>query len=249
MHAPFSYAYYCELIQTLTQLSPLKDFTAIQPSDDAFFILRHDVEFSVERAFELAKIEHDELKITASYFFQTRNNAYNVLSWQNIALIKKIYSFGHAIGLHVNSTGLATLHEIKQCIQRDIEFLSHVLAIRVDRFSFHRPTPQLLRANLKLGDLVNAYGTEYFPCATHPDINIYYFSDSEHRWKYGHPSGIAKKKIKKFQLLIHPDSWSVHGSDNVQNFQQLIAQKYMTMLNSINEECHHFPAELLHEKL
>jgi hypothetical protein len=249
---PFSYAYYCDLIASLKEISPLKDFSEITPADQAFFILRHDVEFSLERALDLAKLEHEALKIQSSYFIQTRNNTYNILSRQNRALIKEIYQLGHTIGLHVNSAGFSSIDEIRQIIKKDIAFFSHALDVPMDRFSFHRPTPELLQANLKMEQLINAYGEDYFQYDPHfneKELGIYYFSDSEHSWKYNHPFVMKDKKIKKFQLLTHPDSWSTQGADNLQNFKALIEQKYQMMLRSIDEECHHFPRESFYEKL
>ena len=46
-------------------------------------MLRHDIEFSVDRAYELAKVEK-ELGVTSTYTVQVRNNTYNALSEKNI---------------------------------------------------------------------------------------------------------------------------------------------------------------------
>ena len=100
----FSYEYYLKLIETIATSLPLVDFSDIKETDKQFFILRHDVEFSIEKAYELAKIEHDILKINTSYFFQIRNYTYNPLAFKSIELIKKIHDMGHKIGLHVNSS-------------------------------------------------------------------------------------------------------------------------------------------------
>lgn len=55
----FSYAYYQKLINTLKTSIPIIDFSDITQKDNRFFILRHDVEFSVEKAYELASIYND----------------------------------------------------------------------------------------------------------------------------------------------------------------------------------------------
>lgn len=252
----FSYAYYCNLIRELQKISPLKDFSEVQPLDDSFFILRHDVEFSVERAFDLAKLEHDELGIRSSYFFQIRNNTYNLLSRKNIELVKEIHMLGHAIGLHVNALGLTEFSNIIQFIRQDLDILSQILGMQIDRFSFHRPTAELLRANLQIDSLINAYDKKYFhfeenfskKLNTLENFDIYYFSDSEHSWKFGHPGLMKKRKNKKFQLLIHPYSWSLRGGRNLQNFKSVVEEKYAIMIHSMAEECHHFPQVLLRKK-
>lgn len=249
----FSYAYYQKLINTLKTHIPLIDFSDIKQGDNRFFILRHDVEFSVEKAYELAFLEHHHLGINSSYFFQIRNDAYNTMSFKNIELIKKINNMGHKIGLHVNSSGLTNLSEIGNFIKKDINLLQTILELPIDRFSFHRPTHALLKLNLTIDGLINAYDKLYFHYYENkkPDkLNVHYFSDSEHQWKYGHPLSILESPNQKLQLLIHPYSWSEQGYDNVHNFKALIALKQTVMLQSMQNECHNFPTELLsHEKL
>ena len=67
---------------------------------DQWTILRHDVEFVPNRAFELAKIEKF-YGVSASYVFQVRSNAYNIFSARNKHLIKNLRILGAKIGLHV----------------------------------------------------------------------------------------------------------------------------------------------------
>lgn len=250
----FSYNYYCDLIGSLKQISPIKDFSAITASDESFFILRHDIEFSIERALALAQLEYEQLNIASSYFFQIRNNAYNVFSKHSLDMIHAIHDMGHAIGLHVHQRDHRepTSQTMTQLIRQDIQYFSQLTQINVDRFSFHRPTPTMLRANLNIDGLINAYGEKYFQYDPHhqeKEPHISYFSDSEHQWKYGHPLVITNRKHKKFQLLIHPYSWTSLGLDNYHNFKSLLEEKLKIMAHTINTECHHFPHELLNETL
>lgn len=244
----FSYEYYGTLVTTIKNTIPLMDFADIKETDEQFFILRHDVEFSVEKAYELAKFEHDILGIKSSYFFQIRNYSYNTLAFKNVILIKKIHEMGHKIGLHVNTSGLTPLENMAIFIKNEVNILQAGLSLPVDRFSFHRPTHLQLESAIKIDGLINTYDKLFFyfyknkpPCS----LAAYYFSDSEHRWKYGHPLSILEKPVKKIQLLIHPYSWSKQGLDNFNNFKELIALKYSMMLQGMHEECRNFPIELL----
>lgn len=244
----FSYAYYLDLVKTISQRIPLVDYANINSTQEQFFILRHDVEFSVEKAYELARIEHDILGISSSYFFQCRNYAYNPLAFKNVRLIKKIYTMGHKIGLHANLSGVPATADRAGFIKDDVTLLQQGLGIPIDRFSFHRPSQQLLQSNLHIAGLINTYDRKYFQFfAKNKPKNqaIYYFSDSEHRWKYGNPRDILEKPIKKMQLLIHPYSWSKRGLTNDQNFKHLVKEKYGLMKKAMNAECHNFPPELL----
>ena len=247
MH-PFSYASYIQLIQAIQTAIPLIDFASIQKTDKQFFLLRHDVEFSVEKAYEMAEIEHNTLGIQSSYFFQTRNYAYNPLAFKNMALIQRMHDMGHHIGLHVNTSGLSDLKNIRNFIKNDIDGLQNGLNLPIDRFSFHRPTHALLRLNLNIKGLINTYDPRFFHFYTqhpHQPLPVYYFSDSEHQWKYGDPRSILENPVKKIQLLIHPYSWSKQGLNNEDNFKAIIQSKQALMLQSMHDECRHFPPELI----
>jgi hypothetical protein len=243
----FSYPSYRQLIEAIISTIPLKDFTEVKETDDHFFILRHDVEFSVEKAYELAQFERDHLGITSSYFFQTRNYAYNPFAFQNIALIQHIAAMGHRIGLHVHTNGLIEHDPLVTLIKKDLAMLQNGLELPVDRFSFHRPKHEVLHQHIQIDGLINTYNTPYFHFYTKPPKleQVHYFSDSEHRWNYGHPLSILDEPIKKIQLLTHPYSWSQQGMDNVNNFKQLIQRQEARMKQSMHDECNHFPNELL----
>lgn len=224
------------------------DFADINETDEQFFILRHDVEFSVEKAYELAQFEHDSLGVKSSYFFQIRNYAYNPLAFKNISLIKKMYDMGHHIGLHVNTPGLPSFENTTEFILNDVSLLRAGLGLPVDRFSFHRPTTEQLESNIRIDGLINAYDTLFFHFYKNKQrdsVSVHYFSDSEHQWKYGDPLSVLKKPIKKIQLLIHPYSWSKQGLDNLNNFKALLTLKHSQMLQAMHEECRNFPKELL----
>lgn len=249
----FSYEFYIGLIKKLTQFLPLLDFSEIQQNTNRFLLLRHDVEFSVEKAYHLARIEHELLGINSSYFFQIRNYSYNPLSFKNMRLIQRIHAMGHKIGLHVNYSGLNNLQHIEQLIKKDVMLLEIGLERPIDRFSFHRPSFGLLKQGIKIHGLINTYDERFFQCyeqahATPKQFNIYYFSDSEHRWKYGNPMEKFTQAIKKMQLLTHPYSWSKQGFDNERNFQQLIQLKNYFMRKAMNSECHNFPKRLLSDE-
>ena len=155
---------------------------------------------------------------------------------------------GHKVGLHVNTSGLATFDELRTFIKGDVNILQQGLGLPIDRFSFHRPTDAVLKLNIKIDGLINTYDKQYFHFYKNKSpelLTVHYFSDSEHRWKYGNPISILDEPVKKIQLLIHPYSWSKQGLDNVNNFKELISLKQVMMLQSMHDECRNFPNELL----
>ena len=59
----FSYNEYKNIINLIKKDLPIKDFAEITDDTKKFCVLRHDIEFSIDRAYELAKIEN-ELGVT-----------------------------------------------------------------------------------------------------------------------------------------------------------------------------------------
>ena len=94
----FSYKEYKEIIQIIKESGRMANFKQARGKDQ-FIIMRHDVEFSVDRAFALSKLELS-MDFTSTYFFQWTNNSYNILSKRNMDMIHYMHERGHEIGLH-----------------------------------------------------------------------------------------------------------------------------------------------------
>ena len=56
----FSYAEYRNIITLVKQNLPIMDFSEITDEVNSFCVLRHDIEFSIDRALEMARIEHED---------------------------------------------------------------------------------------------------------------------------------------------------------------------------------------------
>ena len=83
----FSYAEYRNIITLVKHNLPIMDFSEVSDDVDSFCVLRHDIEFSIDRALEMARIEHEDLNVHSTYTVQLRNNTYNALSQKNIEAI------------------------------------------------------------------------------------------------------------------------------------------------------------------
>ena len=169
---------------------------------------------------------------------------------------------GHHIGLHVHMEGFNKDQDLTQLtyfsfvdyIRKDVENLAHYLDIPIDRFVFHRPRPKWLREPVKVNGLMNLYDKPFFHYyeGNRPDdLEVFYFADSNHKWKWGHPmikpktSDGKEIEIKKLQLLMHPYSWTDKGYTNDDNFDTLIHEKVVEMKHSMAEEMISFPKGLL----
>ena len=226
------------------------DFSEVDDKTNSFCVLRHDIEFSIDRALTMARIEHDDLGVHSTYTVQLRNNTYNALSQKNIEAIQEIDAMGHYIGLHQNPPMMGD-EELIDYIIKDIETLEHYYGFEVDRFAFHRcgSNPGILEKYVEVPDKINCYAEEffhYFNGDKPEELRVHYLADSNHQWKYGHPFNIDYWELpQKMQLLTHPFSWSDEGYDNIVNFTKLIRERNIELLSDMNSETKTFPKELL----
>jgi len=102
----FSYSEFKNIINLIKVYLPIVDFSDIEDDTEKFCVVRHDIEFSIDRALIMAKIEANELGISSTYTIQLRNNTYNAISEKNIKLVREIKELGHKIGLHQNPPNL-----------------------------------------------------------------------------------------------------------------------------------------------
>ena len=246
----FSYAEYRNIITLVKHNLPIMDFSEVSGEVDSFCVLRHDIEFSIDRALQMARIEHDDLGVHSTYTVQLRNNTYNALSQKNIDAIQEIEDMGHYIGLHQNPPQMDD-EELIYYILRDIETLEHYYGFEVDRFAFHRcgSNPGILEKYVEVPEKINCYAEDffhYFSGDKPKELRVHYLADSNHQWKYGHPLHIDYYDLpQKMQLLTHPYSWSEEGYDNISNYTKLIRERNEELLKSMDSETKTFPRELL----
>jgi len=248
----FSYNEYKNLISLVSTNLPIVDFLDVYVNDvmPKFCVLRHDIEFSVDRALKLARVESDELGVNSTYTVQLRNNTYNALSEKNIEAIREIKKLGHSIGLHQNPPPMEDM-ELIEYIQKDIETLEHYYGFEVDRYAFHRcgSNPGILEKYVEVPNKINCYAEtffHYFQGEKPNGLKVHYVADSNHKWKYGHPLDLDFSKVNKLQLLTHPYSWTETGiPNNYSNYTLLIKERNDELISSMNTETKTFPKEIL----
>lgn len=206
---------------------------------ESFVILRHDVEFSVSRAYKMAQIE-ENLGIKSYYFFQVSSNAYNVASIQNKKLINEIREMGHNVDLHLYVSHIhpgdwkSALFELEA--QKII--LESIIDTKISSFAFHRPPKWVLeKRDNQINGLLNLYGNNFFEFSPLPQY-IKYIADSMHKWNFGHPLEISN--FKKIQINTHPDEWTERGFDTYNNFSSIIEENRLEFVNTIDQETKHF---------
>ncbi|MCQ2080769.1 MAG: hypothetical protein MJZ11_03865 [Lachnospiraceae bacterium] len=238
----FSYDDYKEIIRIIKSTGHASSYKKAINQDE-FIIMRHDVEYSVERAYELSKVE-ESMDFTSNYFFQWTNNSYNILSKRNMDMIKDMHERGQHIGLHYALNGLTDMKQVRVQIQKELDILSEMFDFSVDTFSVHRPSRDILAENIKLNGKLNAYQDEFFTFKDDVDentvVDVKYMSDANHIWRYGYPDESNIKGHKKVQILTHPFAWTKKGYDNFDNYKTLVTEKLEVMIDSIDAECKDF---------
>ena len=77
---------YKNIINLVKTHLPIVDFSEVDKKTKKFCVLRHDIEFSIDRAYELAKIEK-ELGVISTYTVQIRNNTYNCNNFRSCSTL------------------------------------------------------------------------------------------------------------------------------------------------------------------
>lgn len=239
----FSYDEYKKILKIIKMSGRYKTSYFEALHSDSFILMRHDIEYSVKRAYDLAKVEIG-MDFTSSYFFQWTNNSYNVLSQRNIDMLRDMHQMGHIIGLHFALNGLTDMALIKKQILKEIYILSEVLGVKISQFSIHRPSPDILRENIKFPGIINTYQDDFFTFAENvagdTKLRIKYMSDANHIWRYGYPDETCILDHDRVQILAHPFAWTEEGHDNFHNYRTLIQEKYVELIDSIDRECKDF---------
>jgi hypothetical protein len=166
-------------------------------------ILRHDLEFSVPIALEMAQIEAD-LGIKATYFVQLHSEFYNAIEKATIKSILEIEKLGHQIGLHFDSHfwNIEDEEQLEGKITFDKEVLEGYIDSKLKAFSFHNNTEFSLSCRKeKYAGLLNVY-SNYFR------KHYAYNADSLGYWRFERlEDRFREGKEAAIQVLIHDGMW------------------------------------------
>lgn len=237
-----SYETYKKIISDIKETGKYCDYSNAIDKDE-FILMRHDIEFSIERAYNLSLVE-SENGFYSTYFVQITNNFYNAFSLKNMILLKQMIDNGHHIGLHYHLNGQTDFLEVRDGVRDQIRILSEMLGTKIDRFSIHRPIKEVYYHKIQIPGIYNAYAPEFFSYADeitdYTKLDVKYIADSKHHWNYGIPLGKDLTENKKIQILIHPFSWTEEGYDNFNNFKSLLNKKDDELITTLNDEFKRF---------
>lgn len=197
----FTYEEYVELIKRLNN----NGYKIVKYNEagkyDKEAILRHDVDMSVEKALEFAKIE-EKIGVQSTYYFMLSSCLYNIVNDKVANAIKEIFKMGHSIGIHFDETNYdesINENEVKELIIKEKNIMESILTgINIDSVSMHIPSKRTLNANYSFEEeFVNSYSDRFF-------YGYKYVSDSEMRWRENIDEILDSGKYDKLHILTHP---------------------------------------------
>lgn len=237
----FAYRDYLHLLRTIRSTGRLTDFRSVlNDQPDRYVVLRHDVDFTIERAYRLAKIEHDE-GVQSSYFIMVDSEFYNAFSPRHTALLREMAAMGHHVGLHYQSPeGEHGDEAILNDIQYKLQLLSGITGRPADRFSYHRPSRADLTRALD-ADIVNAYAPAFFTYyageAPAGPLNVKYISDSMGQWNFTQPFTRPDEAFfaahERVQILAHPCWWTQEGLAVKANVRTLVEDARQSTIQNL----------------
>jgi hypothetical protein len=162
-------------------------------------ILRHDIDNNLEKAVRLSEYEYKVCGGGATYFTLLTTDFYNVFSKRSREALTAIRENGGIIGLHFDETqyNISGHDELIKYIAYELDILSGIIGEKVDCVSMHRPSKEILDANLKIPGAVNSYSKTYFN-------DMKYLSDSRRFWREDVDRIVDEKLYKRLHILTHP---------------------------------------------
>jgi len=191
------------------KLIPFCEYERIGP-DEKLIILRHDIDFSVERALMFAEIEA-EVGAAATYFVRLHANDYNPFGFRVYHTLRRILSLGHEIGLHFESGDMKQVssEDEKTLFIKEKKVLETILDIRVVSASQHGDYSFYSNPEARFffeGHSLDEVGIKNYPFEDRFFKEMKYLSDSNSLWKEGCFCGHLGKH-PRMQVLTHPRWW------------------------------------------
>lgn len=218
-----SYDEYSKILKAAARTGKIKRFKDALESEE-FIVIRHDIEFSIDKALAMARIEAMH-GVHAAYFVQIESPVYNALGRGSVAKIKEIERLGHDIGLHYRERLHFGKKKNEECIRRQLTMLGEVCERKYELFSTHMPSDCTEYHEYDVPGAINAYAQPFFHRFGRAGRDVLYISDSELHWNYGEPTEETFAKEARVQLLVHPYGWAHSPLKPVETFDTIRAEK------------------------
>jgi len=208
----FTYAEYAELVARLRRgranlcFGDFADGRGPQ-GEEPFFLLRHDVDLSIEAALEMARREA-EMEVRATYFLLLSCEHYNLLAEDHAGVARQLVGMGHEVGLHYDVRAMARRSDsLASQLRLEADLLSALAGAPVRSIAMHLPGLHGDDPFAAESGFVNAYDRRFTG-------EIAYFSDSCGAWRDNAVEAFAGDELpERVQLLVHPFYWRAEPGD------------------------------------
>jgi len=194
----FSHQSYLDLLTYIQGLGrPIVAFRDVSPIGP-YVILRHDIDFSIAKAVEIAHLD-SSVGARSTFFVLLTTPYYNPLDEENLARLRELLDLGHEIGLHVDCSGFdgLTAEEQLRRVQSQASCLEAHLGVRFTSIAQHKPTAA--KTHPVFPGYVDAYGSAFF-------TDIGYISDSRMLFRVKDVYGFFRDHPRS-QAVLHPIWW------------------------------------------
>lgn len=205
-------------------------------------ILRHDVDYSLEKAALLSEIEKSVFPegVQATYFVLVSTNFYNIHSRTSRELMRQIMDNGGIIGLHFDETqyDMADENELQKYVREETDLLSGAAGTKINVVSMHRPSEKFLSAEMEFPGIINSYSNTYFK-------SMKYVSDSRRHWRENVDEVIGSMCYQRLHILTHP-FWYMQGEESSlkETLQNAVLQASLRCYDNLNDNFRDLDMEL-----
>jgi hypothetical protein len=167
------------------------------------FLLRHDLDFSVELAVHFARLEA-ALGIQATYFVRVHARHYNPFALPTYRQLREIEALGHEIGLHYEpGFAEAAEEEPAAMVRREKAVAEALLGHPIVSAAAHLPGKS---GRPVTAENLAAFGLRYEAYTPRFLTGFKYLSESNGRWREGCLCGHLGRH-ERLCVLVHPFWW------------------------------------------
>lgn len=167
-----------------------------------YVMLRHDVDFDLGKALDMARLEHAQ-GISSAYLVLLTSPFYNLFGDTAQEQLREILSLGHEIGLHFDEKvyGKISREQMIDAVFKEADLVARALGQKeIALVSMHEPSRMQYMDPLDIHPLLNCYGKQFFK-------ECKYLSDSRLHWREDGRSYVTTERYQHFQILTHPISY------------------------------------------
>ncbi len=200
---------------------------------DKLVIFRHDIDNSLNKAIEIARLEYKN-DVKSTFFVLLSTNFYNVFSKESNEILKEIMYLGHDIGLHFDEKryDISNAEELEYWINRESSILTYALDKEIEVVSMHRPSKWILENDIKFDGIINSYSKKFLS-------DFKYLSDSRMHWREDVLGIIESEKYDKLHILTHSFWYSDRDGTIDERLMEFInnarIERYYSLRNNIRD--------------